>query len=91
PAGEVEVWRERAFRVALGEGADAALWSGTFDRVVLHGPSGAWERAEVFDFKTDRVEGAALVERAERYRPQLEAYRGALTLLFLHSGERFDL
>ena len=32
----------------------------------------------VVDFKTDRVEGDALTERAETYRPQLSAYARAL-------------
>ena len=32
----------------------------------------------VLDFKTDRVKGEELRLRAERYRPQLEAYSGAL-------------
>ena len=104
PAGEATLWRERSFRVVMGEGAEAALWNGAFDRVVLHGAPGAWERAEVLDFKTDRVEGPGLEERAEHYRPQLERYREALaaligldpslvaiSLLFVHPGERFDL
>ena len=56
----------------------------------------------VLDFKTDRVEGEALRARAERYRPQLEAYSDALSrvlerpvgrriLCFLHAGETVEL
>ena len=57
----------------------------------------------VVDFKTDRVEGkTALRERAEHYRPQLEAYSQALervlekrvcrkVLYFLHPGRTVEL
>ena len=56
----------------------------------------------VLDFKTDRVKGEELRLRAERYRPQLEAYSGALSrvlerpvgrrvLCFLHAGETVEL
>ena len=104
PSATARVWRERTFRVVLGAGAEAQLWSGAFDRVVLEGASGGWERAQVCDFKTDRVAGVELAERAEHYRPQLERYREVLAhlidldparielrLLFLHAGEVFDL
>ena len=57
----------------------------------------------VVDFKTDRVRTAEeLTERAERYRPQLEAYSAALervleknvvrrTLYFLSMGKSAEL
>ena len=56
----------------------------------------------VVDFKTDRVFGAALEERAEQYRPQLEAYSYALAqvlekpvrrkiLYFLWAGKAVSL
>ena len=56
----------------------------------------------VVDFKTDRVNGGRLRERAEHYRPQLEAYSTALTrvlekrvarkvLYFLFAGEAVEL
>ena len=56
----------------------------------------------VLDFKTDRVKGEELRLRAERYRPQLEAYSKALSrvlerpvgrriLCFLHAGETVEL
>jgi len=84
---------------------DPASTSG--DRLLLQGvvdccflaPDGTWT---VVDFKTDRVRGGALRERAEQYRPQLEAYSDALTrvlerpvgrrvLAFLHAGESVEL
>ena len=56
----------------------------------------------VLDFKTDHVKGEELRLRAERYRPQLEAYSEALArvlerpvgrriLCFLHAGETVEL
>lgn len=56
----------------------------------------------VLDFKTDRVKGEELRLRAERYRPQLEAYSKALSrvlerpvgrriLCFLRAGETVEL
>lgn len=101
PEAGAELWRERRFAVEL----EGELWSGTFDRVVLHrDEEGALTRAEVLDWKTDRVEESGLSERAEHYRPQLEAYgrvlaamtglapeRIALRLVFLRAGRVVDL
>jgi len=104
--GEVEVWREREFSVVLPEGERGqVLWNGSFDRVHLEREGGRLARAEVIDFKTDRVRGGAeALERAELYRPQLEAYRRVLArmtgldanaietrLLFLASGEDVEV
>ena len=36
----------------------------------------------IVDFKTDRVRPGTEQERAERYRPQLDAYRRAVELVF---------
>ncbi|MDA0948582.1 MAG: PD-(D/E)XK nuclease family protein, partial [Planctomycetota bacterium] len=101
PAGDAELWRERRFAVEL----DGELWSGTFDRVVLHRDAeGSLTHAEVVDWKTDRVTDDGLTGRAEHYRPQLEAYgrvlaamtglpseRIALRLAFLRAGRVVDL
>jgi ATP-dependent exoDNAse (exonuclease V) beta subunit len=76
PAGEVEVWRERAYRCVI----DEALHSGAFDRVVLERSGGAYVRARILDFKSDRGRGDEN-GAAERYRPQLEAYARALVKL----------
>jgi len=76
---ERTVWRERPFALVLDEpDGTRALWSGAFDRVVLHGRAGAWTRAIVSDFKTDRLTSAELAARVEFYRPQLEGYRRVL-------------
>ncbi len=45
---------------------------------MLHGRPGAWTRAAVTDFKTDRVSAGELDARVEFYRPQLEGYRRVL-------------
>ena len=101
PDDDAELWRERRFAVEL----EGELWSGTFDRVVLHRDGeGALTHAEVVDWKTDRVSEDGLLERAEHYRPQLEAYgrvlaamtgvpaeRIALRLAFLRAGRVVDL
>jgi ATP-dependent helicase/nuclease subunit A len=73
PAGSVEVWRERRFRIARGE----TLESGSFDRVVVWREGERIVRAEVLDFKTSKPT-ADLAARREHYRPQLEAYRTAV-------------
>jgi len=79
PRGARTVWRERPFSLVLDEpDGGHALWSGAFDRVVLHGKPEAWERAVVLDFKTDRVRAEDVEERVEFYRPQLEGYRRVL-------------
>lgn len=79
PRAERTVWRERPFSLVLDEGdGTRALWSGAFDRVVLHGRPGAWTRAVITDFKTDRVAPAEIDARVESYRPQLEGYRRVL-------------
>jgi ATP-dependent exoDNAse (exonuclease V) beta subunit len=57
--------------------------TGTFDRVIV-GRDGKGEAvgAEVVDFKTDRLDGKKeRMERAEYYRPQLEAYAEAVSKL----------
>jgi ATP-dependent exoDNAse (exonuclease V) beta subunit len=70
--------------------------AGVIDMVYRDPDDGAWV---VCDFKTDRVEGAELSERAAHYAPQAAAYTSALQsaldlpapprceLWFLHAGE----
>jgi ATP-dependent helicase/nuclease subunit A len=77
--GDPEVWRERAFELALPEpDGSETLWSGAFDRVVLERRGGKLERALLVDFKTDRVSKTDLEERVAFYRPQLASYRRVL-------------
>ena len=76
PMNRSEVWMERSF-VLEHEGA---MIQGTFDRVVLHYlETGDLDRAEIIDFKTDRLSsGGNEEELANRHRSQLESYRVAL-------------
>jgi ATP-dependent helicase/nuclease subunit A len=79
PAGNAEVWRERAFEAVLGE-----TWvTGLFDRVVVfRNALGQPQSAVVYDFKTDRVATAEEAgAAAERHKPQLEWYRQAVQAL----------
>jgi ATP-dependent exoDNAse (exonuclease V) beta subunit len=78
PEGDVELWRERAFSEVVVEDGAEVLWSGAFDRVVLVREGGRIARAEVIDFKTDRVAAGEIDERAEFYAPQLASYRRVL-------------
>jgi ATP-dependent exoDNAse (exonuclease V) beta subunit len=73
------VWRERPFQVMLGDG----LLSGRFDRVVVDADKeGVARKASIIDFKSDSVVGGEdLSRKAESYRPQLCAYRQALSKL----------
>ncbi len=91
PATERTVWRERAFSLVLAEpDGSSALWSGSFDRVVLHGKPGAWTRAILTDFKTDTVKPADLQARVEHYRPQLDGYRRVLAHITGLAEERIE-
>jgi ATP-dependent helicase/nuclease subunit A len=102
PAGNVELWRERRFEIVIGR-----RWvSGAFDRVVvLRDHKGKAQGATVLDFKSDEIaDDAALAELARQYKPQMEAYRSALSrmlrmvqskvalkLAFVRSGRILDL
>ncbi len=77
PAGPWRLWREKRFDIVL----DDTLVSGSFDRVLIHldAPDGRPARAELLDFKSDRVQDAAALDRAaETHRPQLDLYARAL-------------
>jgi ATP-dependent exoDNAse (exonuclease V) beta subunit len=101
PAGaSLEVFAEYAFRVLLDDEQDGtAFWSGSIDRLVLVRDGDRVVAAEILDYKTDSVQGELLRQRAEHYRPQLEAYRRVVVaqtglepsavrtrLLFLEAG-----
>jgi hypothetical protein len=77
----VEVWRERAFEIVL----DGVWVTGVFDRVVVcYDEVGCPQRAQVYDFKTDRGVGGDLVRASIRHANQVALYRrvvGKLTRL----------
>jgi ATP-dependent exoDNAse (exonuclease V) beta subunit len=93
------VYREKSFAVRDG----ATILSGSIDRLVVLCEASQPVAAEIFDFKTDTVspgDRAAMADRTAFYRPQLEAYRRAVTqmyglessmvaasLVFLNAGE----
>lgn len=71
------VWRERAFSYVEGD----QFYNGIFDRVILHQDAGGKTiRAEIIDYKTDRIHVSNTIDLAtDHHRPQLEAYRTALS------------
>ncbi|HWC88707.1 MAG TPA: PD-(D/E)XK nuclease family protein, partial [Pirellulales bacterium] len=74
----LEVERERPFALRQGE----VLMSGAIDRLVLVYDAQKLVAAEILDFKTDKVSGAAEVsQKVDFYRPQIEAYRSAVMQL----------
>jgi ATP-dependent exoDNAse (exonuclease V) beta subunit len=73
----VRVWREQPF-ARLVEGA---VQQGAMDRLEAElAGDGSVRRAAVIDFKTDDVPAASAAQTAERYKPQLKAYRQAAGL-----------
>jgi ATP-dependent exoDNAse (exonuclease V) beta subunit len=79
-SGRVELWRERAFEVVLGD-----EWvTGIFDRVMVErDAAGRAIAATVFEFKTDGVAPtpAELAAAMTRHAPQLNLYRQVLARL----------
>ena len=78
PAGAHLLWRERPFDAAQPDG----IAQGVMDRVVVHlGPDGAPVRAEILDFKTDRITPDRLDAQTAHHRPQMTLYRHSLARL----------
>lgn len=82
PAGRIELTavRERGFAIRSGDD----LLSGSIDRLVIIKSGGQIVAADVIDFKTDEIppgDQAALNNKVEFYRPQIEAYRLAASRL----------
>ena len=72
---DAEIWNERDFLSAVGNGT---LIPGTFDRVAVFRRDGKPVRAEVFDWKTDNLASA---EEFLVYAGQLKIYRRSLSRL----------
>jgi len=73
-----DLWRERRFVVHDGR----ELIRGGFDRVTVHrDASGRASRAVLLDYKTDTPPEDGIGPLVQRYKPQLLAYRRALTRL----------
>ena len=99
-ANRMEVETERRFAVSI----DDEIWQGTVDRLVLVFEGDRLVAADVIDFKTDRVASDEIQARVEHYRPQLAAYRAAVSsftdlplekvstrLVFVQSGQLVNL
>lgn len=73
---DAQLWQEKRFAVVDGP----RLMQGAFDRVVIKRDGRQATRATLIDFKTDRVADADAMDLAvQRYRPQMQAYRRALS------------
>lgn len=68
---------ERAFAIRDGE----QILNGSIDRLVWSRDGNGLVTAEVIDFKTDEVPIEAKSERVAYYRPQIEAYRHAVSVM----------
>lgn len=75
---KTRVSNEHRFAVRDGD----RLSTGSIDRLVLLSRGNLLVAAEVIDFKTDRIENdEQLKARVAHYRPQLEAYRRAVSAM----------
>jgi ATP-dependent exoDNAse (exonuclease V) beta subunit len=82
-----EVLRERRFALRDGE----SLLTGSIDRLVVlyNGPAAVG--ADILDYKTDAIgpnDPAAIDEKLNHYRPQLDAYRRAVSAMYKLPPER---
>ena len=68
------------YRLAIS--IDSSLVSASIDRLVLIYVAGKIVAAEIVDFKSEHVAASDVDSRAEAHRPQLDAYRDAVSLAF---------
>jgi ATP-dependent helicase/nuclease subunit A len=92
PSGpaQAEVWREAPFDLVLEAEGERHLMSGRFDRLVVErDATGRPVRATIFDFKSNRVEtDADLNKAADGYARQMADYASAAAhLLGLQAGK----
>lgn len=102
----VDLRREVPFALTVGAAGTPQLLTGRIDRLVLcQNPAGGLVKAEVLDFKSDRVAGPEDIARlVDIYRPQMESYCLATqrltglqdgqvkaTLLFLAAGRVVEI
>jgi len=76
--------REQPFAVRVGD----QLVNGRIDRLVWCKDPKGMLSAEVIDFKTDAIPAAAVPQRVEFYRPQIEAYLHAVAAMRKLPGDR---
>ncbi|HEY6565228.1 MAG TPA: PD-(D/E)XK nuclease family protein, partial [Pirellulaceae bacterium] len=85
-APELEVETERPFAVRDGD----RLLVGTIDRLVTMRRNDRIVAADILDFKTDELaadDEFALHAKAVYYRPQLQAYRSAVSIMLSIPGK----
>ena len=82
-AAAAQVWLEKRFEMIVG---DNEWVSGVFDRVNLFA-----DRAQIIDFKTNRVETDEEIDDAvDHYRSQMQTYRVALARLTGLAAENIE-
>lgn len=82
-----KLYRERSFVVRQED----TLVFGTVDRVTRFYRGDRLVATDILDFKTDAVSGAAAIaERVGFYRPQIQAYRRAISALTALPPERIS-
>ncbi len=69
----LRLWREHPYARLV----DGAVQRGAIDRLEARIDKGKLRAATLIDFKIDDIAPSEASARAERYRPQLEAYRDA--------------
>ena len=67
---------------------DGALLSGNIDRLIVWHVDDKPVAADIVDYKTDDLAKKKLADRIEHYRPQVEAYREAISSMLLIPTER---
>jgi ATP-dependent exoDNAse (exonuclease V) beta subunit len=86
--GSPRVERERRFLVRDKD--EGKFWNGSLDRLVWLGDAEKIVAADILDFKTDDIapgDEKRLAERVAHYRPQLEAYREAVSRMAKLDGK----
>lgn len=84
PDGKAGTWRlkrEWPFSVQILHNKRPTMLSGRFDRVHICYLNDRPVAAHILDFKTDALTSAPIETSVETYRPQIAAYRSALSVL----------
>ena len=79
--GTWKLKREWQFSVQINHNRHPTMLNGRFDRVHICFVNGKPVAAHILDFKTDALVSAPIENSIETYRPQMAAYRSALSTL----------
>ena len=100
PDEEAEVYQEKSFVLRVDKGIQFGEVTmleptdihGSIDRLVVYkNEVGEIAKAEVIDWKTDRVDDGELEEKITYYAPQLSSYRLAASRLLGISAEKVSV